>query len=169
MKSVKVADLDEFWKGQKLIRLLDPNILASSSKYDLLQQLIDSESSIDFTQGLDIRMMTDKSIGYIEQLKVKSLHFAWDNYEFSTYERLKQFRSSLPKDNNKVVVYVLCNYNTTHKEDLERVEMLRDLNYLPYVMIYDKENLKRGHITKRLQRWCNNRWLYKSCDFKDYI
>ena len=28
-KSIKVADLNEFWKGQKNIKLLDPNILAA--------------------------------------------------------------------------------------------------------------------------------------------
>ena len=41
-KSVKVANLDEFWKGQRKIVLCDPNILACRDWKDLLQQLIDS-------------------------------------------------------------------------------------------------------------------------------
>ncbi|MHA1304859.1 MAG: radical SAM protein, partial [Candidatus Heimdallarchaeaceae archaeon] len=52
-KAVKVADLKEFWSNQKEIKLLDPNLLACKDKYKLLQQLIDSNSWIDFTQGLD--------------------------------------------------------------------------------------------------------------------
>ena len=58
--SVKVADLAEFWRGQKNIVLLDPNILACREWSDLLQQLIDSRSWVDFTQGLDIRLMTEE-------------------------------------------------------------------------------------------------------------
>lgn len=54
----KVADLSEFWRGQKYIKLLDPNILACRDRLDLLQQLIDSKAYIDFTQGLDARFIT---------------------------------------------------------------------------------------------------------------
>ena len=53
--SVKVADLSEFWNGQRKIVLCDPNILACKDWRDLLQQLIDSRAEIDFNQGLDIR------------------------------------------------------------------------------------------------------------------
>ena len=42
--SYKVADLFEFWNGQKNIVLCDPNILACKSWKNLLQQLIDSKS-----------------------------------------------------------------------------------------------------------------------------
>ena len=40
--SVKVADLDEFWCGQKNIKLLDPNLLACKDRMDLIEQLIES-------------------------------------------------------------------------------------------------------------------------------
>lgn len=56
--SRKVADLDEFYHGeQKEIKLLDPNILACKDHEELLQQLIRSGAWIDFTQGLDIRLI----------------------------------------------------------------------------------------------------------------
>ena len=46
--SKKVADLSEFWHGQKKIVLCDPNILACKEWKPLLQQLIDSKASVDF-------------------------------------------------------------------------------------------------------------------------
>ena len=49
--SHKVADLSEFWNGQKNIKLLDPNLLACKEHLDLLQQLVDSKAVVDFTQG----------------------------------------------------------------------------------------------------------------------
>ena len=49
-RSYKVADLSEFWDGQKYIKLLDPNILACKEHLNLLQQLVDSKAYVDFTQ-----------------------------------------------------------------------------------------------------------------------
>lgn len=48
-RSVKVADLSEFWSGQKNIKLLDPNLLACPEHTDLLSQLASSGAQIDFT------------------------------------------------------------------------------------------------------------------------
>jgi hypothetical protein len=155
LKSSKVSDLSEFWAGQKEIKLLDPNITASTDCEDLFQDLIDSKAWIDFTQGIDIRCMTDRKADMLNQMKLKVLHFAWDNYEFSTYEKLKQFRPLLKYDVRRLKVYVLTNYNTTHEQDLERIYKLKELEYDPYVMIYNKPDAPRP--TRLLQRWVNNK------------
>ena len=79
--AVKVADLSEFWRGQKNIVILDPNSIACKEWKDILQQLIDSGSWVDFSQGVDIRMMTEEKAEMIKQIKTKNIHFAWDRYE----------------------------------------------------------------------------------------
>ena len=79
--SVKVADLSEFWHGQKNILLCDPNILACRGWKELLQQLIDSKARININQGLDIRLMTEEKAEMIGKLRVESVHFAWDKYQ----------------------------------------------------------------------------------------
>lgn len=79
--SRKVADLSEFWGGQKNIVLCDPNILACKDWKELLQSLIDSKAVVDFNQGLDIRMMTEEKALMLKQIKMKEVHFAWDKYE----------------------------------------------------------------------------------------
>jgi len=166
-KTVKVADLGEFWKGQKEIKLLDPNLIACSEWKELMQRLIDSNAWVDFTQGIDIRLMTEEKAFMINQLKIKMLHFAWDNYEFSTYEKLKEFRPMLKFDFRRLRVYVLTNFNTTHEQDLERVYKLKELGYDPYIMIYDKYNAPIQ--TRYLQRWVNNKIIFRTCDkFEEY-
>jgi hypothetical protein len=56
------------------------------------------------------------------------------------------------------------------KEDLERIYWLRDNGYAPYVMIYEKELLPRGHELRKLQRWVNNRFIFWSvATFEDYL
>jgi hypothetical protein len=167
--SEKVANLKEFWNGQKEIVVLDPNLLACNDKYDLLQQLIDSKAWIDINQGLDARFLTDKSIHCISKLKIKMLHFAWDNVKEEAHiiPKLKEFKEKTNFDFRKLRVYVLTNYNSTFEEDIYRVEYLKNIGYDPYVMIFNKP--KAPKQIKKLQRWVNNKFIFRSCDnFNDY-
>jgi hypothetical protein len=167
LRSDKVADLTEFWNGQKEIKLLDPNLLACKDSDELLIQLVDSKAWVDFTQGLDIRLMNEERARLLNQMKVKMLHFAWDNYEFSTHEKLKYFRPLLNFNERKLRVYVLTNFNTTIEQDLERIYKLKELKYDPYVMIFDKP--KAPKQIKRLQRWVNNKIIFHSTErFEEY-
>jgi hypothetical protein len=170
-RSVKVADLSEFWRGQKKIVLCDPNILACKDWRILFRQLIASGAEIDFNQGLDIRLMTTEKANMIDAMHVSNVHFAWDNYEDKDIilRKLRMFdKNTVNKPHNhNGTVYVLTNYNTTFEQDLERIYTLRDMNYWPFVMVYDRENA--GNEYRRLQRWCNNRAVFMSVDtFKDY-
>lgn len=170
-RSVKVADLSEFWDGQKNIVLCDPNILACREWRDLLQQLIDSKAFVDFNQGLDIRLMTEEKAALLKQVKTKNIHFAWDRFEDkeSIVPKFKMFKDITRIDYRKLGVYVLCNFDTTFEQDLERIYTLRDLGFNPYVMIYNKESLGRGNKYRRLQSWCNNRIIFRTCpNFNDY-
>lgn len=170
-KSYKVSDLLDFWNGQKYIKLLDPNIFASPDCNELLTQLVKSNSYVDFTQGLDIRLLNQSNMRLLSSIKVKNIHFAWDlpdNDDFFI-NRFEFFKSYFPKlvSNRLVSVYVLCNYNTTLDYDLFRINTLKKLGYLPYVMIYDK--YKCLPIYNKLQRWVNNRKLFFSVSFNNYL
>ena len=167
-RSQKVADLSEWWAGQKNIKLLDPNLLACDDAEDLLKQLIGSGAWVDITQGLDARLLTTENIELINQLKVKMLHFAWDNpKDNKCKEALKRFAEANALDFRRRRVYVLTNYWSTIDEDLYRVYWLRDNGYDPYVMVYDKDNAPKQ--IRRLQRWVNNKFIFRSCDrFEEY-
>lgn len=167
--SVKVADLSEFWNGQKKIVLCDPNILACKDWKDLLQQCIDSGAEIDFNQGLDIRLMTEEKARMISQIRTKELHFAWDRYEDKDkiLPKLELFASICKKNSHSSIVYTIVNFSTTLEQDLDRIYTLRDMGYWPYVMIYDKEHC--ASVYKKLSRWCNNRFIFAKCHrFEDY-
>lgn len=172
LNSKKVADLEEFWQGQKNIVICDPNILACRQWKDLLQQLIDSKALININQGMDIRLMTEAKAEMIKKIKLKTLHFAWDRYEDKNIilPKLKMFKDITGLDIRKLIVYVLCNYDTTIEQDLERIYTLREMGYWCYVMIYDKESLPKGHVLRKMERWVNNRFIFASCDkFEDYL
>ena len=169
IRSIRVADLSEFWNGQRYIKLLDPNMLACREHMDLLRQLIDSGAYVDFTQGLDIRLTNEENITAINHLKLKEIHFAWDNPRDNLESKFEFYtRYAKHKPHGRYgTVYILTNHGTTMQENLYRVYILRDLGFDPYIMIYDKPNAPRE--IRDLQRWCNNRRIFRSCPkFEDY-
>ena len=168
--SYKVADLEEFWRGQKKIVLCDPNILACSEHIDLLRQLADSGSKVEFNQGLDIRLITDKNLEILKQIKLEGIHFAFDRWQDREIiePKLRQFvtKTGFNKNKGHVMCYILCNFDITLEQDIARIQLCRELLISPYPMIYDKEHA--DPVYKRLQRWCNNFIFWNVPVFEDY-
>ena len=165
--AVKVADVSDFWNGQKRIEVLDPNITACREKRDLFRQYRETGAQIVFNQGLDIRLLNDDDIADINAMRIKDLHFAWDNPKDDLESKFKYFADNFRRKSNIGMVYVLTNFNSTMEENLYRIYTLRGLGYDPYVMVYDKPNAPRD--IRRLQRWCNNKIIFRKCpDFKDF-
>jgi len=79
----------------------------------------------------------------------------------------KVFSDTYRKKGHCKTVYVLTNFNSTMEENLHRIYTLRDMNYDPFVMIYDKPSAPIE--IRDLQRWCNNKVIFKKCRrFEDY-
>ena len=168
-QSRKVADLSEWWNGQKEIKLCDPNLLACPERDDLLSQLADSKAMVDVNQGFDARLLTKNVIEKMNQIKFSVLHFAWDNPKDTIVQKKLTLFNEFSNVGNyrKKKVYCLTNYWSTFDEDLHRVYWLRDNDYDPYVMIYDKDNAPKK--IRRLQRWVNNKRIFRSCKrFEEY-
>lgn len=167
--SVKVADVKDFWCGQTEIKVLDPNITACREKRDLMRQYAETGAKIDFTQGLDIRLLNDEDISDLNRMRLKNVHFAWDNPKDDLEGKFRRYAEMARNKSHGCygTVYCLTNFDSTMEENLYRIYTLRDMGYNPYVMIYDKPHAPKE--IKRLQRWCNNRMIFKSCKkFEDY-
>lgn len=169
-RSYKVADLAEFWSGQKKIVLCDPNILACPEHVDILHQLIKSGAKVNFNQGLDVCLMNERNIELIKRIKLDTIHIAYDRYcdRGIIEQKMKMFQemTGYNKDKGRVMVYILVNFNTTIEQDIERIQFCRSLKFAPYPMIYDKEHA--DPVYKKLQRWCNNFVFWKTPTFEEY-
>ena len=168
-RSIQVADLAEFWNGQKEIKLLDANLLACPDHEKLILQLAESRAYVDFSQGLDIRLITPDNVALLNRVRTKAIHFAWDNPDIDLTPDFRRFLElTAIKNVRKRKVYVLTNYGSTHEQDLYRVEILRGMGYDPYVMVYDRPSAPA--ITRQLQRWVNNKRIFHTVpNFADYI
>ena len=169
LQSVKVADLSEFWRGQKNICLLDPNLLGCPDRVDLLNQLIDSGAKVDFNQGLDARKIDDEIAGLLCKINIKMVHFALDlpKNKDKVIAGISTFLRYYTGNRRKIRCYVLTNYNTTLEQDWDRVKSLIDIGIHPDVRIYQKGTQPR-FITD-LARWCNNPILFYATPFANYV
>lgn len=172
-RAYKVADLSEWWNGQRNICLCDPNILACKEWKDLLEQLAESKAHVDINQGMDARLLTVEKVEMLNDINLSTIHFAWDDYrqKDAVLRGLKvfsdHFHMSLDRS-HKAQVFVLTNFDTTPEQDLERIYILRDMGYEPYVMVYDKQHA--APFYKSLQRWVNMRAIFHRVKtFEEYV
>jgi len=123
--------LSQFWSGQKCIKLLDPNITAAPNCIELFNELADTGAWVDFTQGLDLRLLTDEKIEAIKKIKIKLIHFAWDKTEDENVicERLSTFIKQTGYNYHKVIVYVLINFNS--------IKVLMNTRGKPYELLQE--------------------------------
>ena len=136
-----------------------------------MRQYIETGVWIDFTQGIDIRLTNEEDIDDLNHMKIGTIHFAWDNPKDDLEQKFRTFSEKYRiKDHRRKIVYCLTNFDSTMEENLHRIYTLRDMpngGYDPYVMVYDKRHAPQEILD--LQRWCNNRIIFKSCPkFEDY-
>lgn len=162
----RVADIHEFWSGQNRIMLLDNSLNTSNFHFGfILKQLIENNIKVDFSQGLDIRLLNGQQADLLSRVKLwKQIHFAWDDINIEPMVR--KGIEILHKHNVKhIMFYVLIGFNSTPEEDLYRVEILRGLGVDPFVMPYDKFD----DYQRRFARWVNHKAIFKSVRWEDYV
>jgi len=161
-----VADLDDFWSGQQVVRLLDDNIMADADEFCRdCEQLARVEVRVIW-EALDIRLVTDVTSRALASVKhEKSLHFAWDGH--SQDEAVPRGIECLARNGirpYRLMFYVLVGFNTTPEYDMHRISELHRMGANPFVMPYDKSDPYQRHLA----RWCNNKIIFKSTDFAHY-
>lgn len=160
------SELNEWWHGQKNIVLLDPNITASKDAIKVFDMLAKSGAYVDFSQGLDLRLMDDEKVAALNRVKWKRIHFAWDNPKDDLRGALDRVMKGLDSASRRTVtVYILTNFDSTHEEDLHRVMKVREAGAQPYIMIYRKKTAPK--VTRQLARWVNAPQIFWSVDTFD--
>lgn len=166
-KARAVADIYEFWRGQKYLRLLDNNLTALPEHFmRITVQIIKEGVAVDFNQGLDLRLITPEMAKQLAKVKLwKAIHFAFDNVkdEAAVMKGLKILTDNGVKAYN-LMVYVLIGFNSTPEEDLYRCEALRATGCLPFVMPYNKQDPYQRAFT----RWANHKAIFKTVQWQDY-
>lgn len=162
-----VGDIHDFWRGQEYLKLLDNNLTAEPEQFErICLQLIKEKIKVDFSQGLDIRLITPEMAQLLSKVRLwKNIHFAFDDVK--TEKQVRRGIKILTENGvkaYKLMFYVLIGYNSTPEEDLYRVELLRGLGVAPFVMPYDKKDLYQ----KKFARWVNHKAVFNSASWNEY-
>jgi len=164
----KNTDLEEFWRGQDHIMLLDNNILAYKKHLELLKILKETGKKIDFNQGLDIRLITPENARLLREIKRWEgaryrFAFDWVKLKPIIEQKLKILNES-GIQNTIISFYVLIGFNTTIEQDLMRINFLKERKILAFVMPFNKFNTYQKALTKYV-----NKHFYKVCNFGEYL
>ena len=134
----KAASIYEFWDRQHhRIVLLDNNILAAPNWRQTMEHLIAEGLEVDFTSGLDIRLLNEENIDYLKRVKAKELRFAFDDiaYERAVREGIELLLTN-GLGSRKLSFYFLYGFPLIDQECVERVKILASYNVEVYPMAY---------------------------------
>ncbi len=155
--------------SHKSVVLMDNNILIDVEWFkEIANYLIDNKLKVDFNQGLDIRLMIPEIASIIHKLKpIKLWHFAFDSlaYKDDLITGVRMLLDAGVKLRNCANFYVYLHDDNDFDSALERCNILRDLNCLPYIMVN-----RDAVITQRmrdLKRWTRPQ-IFFSCEFWEY-
>ena len=167
-----VGDLLDLWDGRaREISIFDNNILGLPEHFKLVcGQAKENHLRIDFNQGLDHRLLTP---GVVEILRstprsVPTWKFAFDSVKsFPSVERALSLLQSggIPR----AMWYVLVGFDSTFKEDLERLNYLRSRNQVAYVQRFHDPKAEPDRRLTALARWVNQRHIFRGMTWEQFI
>ncbi len=181
------APITEFLPDElEKVVLFDNNFKASPRWRENLKYIIDHGIKVNFTQGLDIRLVDEEFAGMLAEcdyrasnFKDKQLYFSFDVPEVESKVRhgLETLRQAgVPIDRHHITFYMLVGFGVDSKDytwdyfvehDYHRFKVLRESGVRPYVMLY---NGRRDiPLLRYFRQWanCTRRWM-KTPNFEDH-
>ena len=148
----------------KYIKVMDNNFFANPQWREAINTLQEWNQPIDM-QGFDIRLFDTEQGEALQSLKHrKAFKFAWDNPRDNLDDKIELLLDYIKP--SKLMCYVLIGYWSSPEEDLERVMHLWDTYKIhAFAMPYDKFN----RYQKDFARWCNNKIIFKTRSWQEYL
>lgn len=164
------GDIYDIWDGKSgIVTLLDNNILALPDHFmKICQQVLNENLTVDFNQGLDLRLVTQELGVWLSKIKTPDLRFAFDHpsLEKVVRNKVEMLRSIGGLGRKAYFFYVLVGFDTTFEEDLHRAEVLKELGCRAYIMKHS--NTPKEKRYQRLAEWCNQFWTFVKYDFETF-
>ena len=165
-----VAEFGDVWDGKSSeVVFLDGGVTAAPFEHfaKLCADATKAGVTFSFNQGLDARLLTaDHAKAIASSTYADTIHIAFD---YPTHERavrraIDYLRAAGVNVRSRLMVFVLVGYNTTEKQDLYRIELVRDLGANPFVMPFDRHDAYQ----RNLARWVNSVRAFRSCTWQEY-
>lgn len=166
--------VEQIWtnRDSDFLVLLDNDFFGNVEWADRIAEVRRLNLKINFSQGLNIRIITDEQCKALASIRFTNLHatrgqvyFAWDRFgdERLIDAGIKRVMGAGIKP-WRMAFYILIGFDTTPEQDLYRVKKIAALGCDPYAMPYNK----RDAYQKRFARWVNHRAIFNTVAWEDY-
>lgn len=178
----KHSPLEEFYDpSRKKLCFLDDNFFGCKKtlRKELFDQIIETNRTYKFKQGMDERLLTDETAEMLFNSKYDGdFTFAFDN--IADYELIHKKLEIIRRHTQRkgIMFYVLVGFESTDEHDIEnafkRIELLMRYKCIPYIMRYRGENSTPWRESKyrgmyvTLARWCNQPSIFKKMSFRQF-
>jgi len=168
-----VGDIYDIWDGKsKEIELLDNNIMGLPKHFEKIWGQIRKEKLKVKENGLDIRLLDKHKAEILASVSHYEYHFAYDNVK--DWESVKR-GVKLLKDAgiNRSIFYVIIGFETTFKEDMERLNNLKSIGQQAFVQAFksndcaDKAPKDKRYIP--IARWANAHMFFKNTTWAEFM
>lgn len=162
------------WKDQidlkkKELIIQDNNILVAPLEHikEVVDFIIEHRLDVDLNSGFDPFF----SVRYPEKVKevvraksrLKCVRIAFDRLQNEVaYRKAVEIWTSLGIRPANIWSFMLVGFETTARQDLYRLDIMRELGTIPFVMPYQK-----NEWTRWLARVVNRKWIYKTWTWRE--
>lgn len=163
-----VGDIYDIWdRIGKDIMLLDNNILAVPDHFfKICSQLKKEKLRVDFNQGLDFRLLTDKIVKELSEIRHKEYHFAFDDIRYEK-KVLKAITLLRKHGINRSMWYLYCDSKNDFKDAYYRANLLKRNNQNGFVQRDRDVYYDRRYIG--FARWVNMHSWFQRISFFEFL
>ncbi|MGI9463610.1 MAG: hypothetical protein ACR2OM_06710 [Aestuariivirgaceae bacterium] len=167
--------IEEIWqqRDSDFVVLLDNDFFGNPEWQARIVEMRKHDLRISFSQGLNIRIITDEQAEALASVNFRSLggekkqvHFAWDQWGKGTEKLIDQGFERVTRAGVKpyqMAFFVLIGWKTTEEQDLYRIDKLHGMGCDVFVMPYNRKDPYQQALT----RW-NNGHAWRNVKWADY-
>lgn len=165
-----IGDLLDLWDSEaKDVILFDNNILALPEHFEkICRQASANDICLDFNQGLDHRLLTQRIVGMLKSIRHKEYRFAFDHKKMvdGVGEAIRLLQANGIK---RCLWYVLVGHDSTIEDDLFRLEFLKDRNQNAFVQRFRDKSGKINKDLIPLAQWANQHHMFHAMTWEQFV
>jgi len=126
------------YPGHTKVILWDNNILANPNWKAIFDELIELGLKVDFNQGLDARLISERSAEKLSQMKLQFVRLAYDTQKVgSSVKRAIELLYQHGIRKKKIIVYTLFNFEDDPEDFFQRVRDILNWGAACYPMRFE--------------------------------
>jgi hypothetical protein len=136
LNSERTSIKDLLWPGHTKVIFFDNNFLASKSWENVLLEVQEMGLSVDFNQGLDARLITEKVAKKVSELKIdRFVRISYDTSEIGPLvKNAIELLSSRGISRRDILVYLLYNFTDNPQDLFIRIKNVLSWGAVAYPM-----------------------------------